>query len=595
MLQQRKDVKTKDTWDLSPMYASLSEWEEEFEATQSKENSFVNKILSYKGRLNEGPGVVKEFIEYMMKMDRLLSKLMTYAHLIHDQDVGEDASKNAYGKIRHLAHEFSESLSWFEPELLQLSPVELDAIMDYDSLKEFRVFFDKILRLKPHTLSKEQEEILSYAGKIAQGPYLIFSSFNNADLKFKKAHNEEGKEFDVSHGSYHLYMESKDRALRKSAFESMHQAFQAYENTLVETLQSQVHSHVFYAKSRKYPSSLQAALFPHQIEVKVYENLIKTVKSRLDVMHRYVSARKAFLGLDKVYAYDMYVPCVKDVTMRFSYEEAVDLIIEAVAILGKEYQHILKQGLTSQRWVDRYENLRKRSGAYSSGCYDSYPYILMNYQGTLSDVLTLAHEAGHSMHSYLSCKNQPYQYSSYTIFVAEVASTFNEELVFRCLLNKVKSLDEKKYLINKRIDGIRGTLFRQTLFAEFELKIHHQVEKGTPLTPKFLKQLYATLNRDYYGSDFCHADLVEYEFMRIPHFYSNFYVYQYATGISAALALVDKVTSENNPKKYLEFLSSGSKDYSLNLLKQAGVDMTSSLPINVLINQFDHLVKELFN
>jgi oligoendopeptidase F len=219
----------------------------------------------------------------------------------------------------------------------------------------------------------------------------------------------------------------------------------------------------------------------------------------------------------------------------------------------------------------------------------------MNYQGTLSDVLTLAHEAGHSMHSYLSCKNQPYQYSSYTIFVAEVASTFNEELVFRCLLNKVKSLDEKKYLINKRIDGIRGTLFRQTLFAEFELKIHHQVEKGTPLTPKFLKQLYATLNRDYYGSDFCHADLVEYEFMRIPHFYSNFYVYQYATGISAALALVDKVTSENNPKKYLEFLSSGSKDYSLNLLKQAGVDMTSSLPINVLINQFDHLVKELFN
>lgn len=595
MLQERKEVNTQDTWDLRPMYASFTEWEKAFSNLVSTDESFLKKILSFKGRLAEGPHVCKEFVEYLMQIDRSISKLITYAHLLHDQDVGEDVHKNAYGKIRHIAHEFSEAISWFEPELLQLSPPQLDAILHYDALKEFRVFFEKIIRLKPHTLSKEEEQILSYAGKLAQGPYHIFSSFNNADLKFKKAQNDEGKEFDVSHGSYHLYMESKDRVLRKSAFESMHQAYQAYENTLVETLQLQVQSHAFYAKSRKYASSLEAALFPHQIDTKVYKNLIDTVKSRIDTMHRYVSARKSFLGVDKVHAYDMYVPCVKDVIMRFSYEEAVDLIIEAVAVLGKDYQYVLREGLTSKRWVDRYENLRKRSGAYSSGCYDSFPYILMNYQGTLSDVLTLAHEAGHSMHSYLSCKHQPYQYSSYTIFVAEVASTFNEELVFRSLLNKMKSWDEKKYLINKRIDGIRGTLFRQTLFAEFELKIHEHVESGMPLTPKLLKDLYRNLNREYYGSDFCYLDLVEYEFMRIPHFYSNFYVYQYATGISAALALVDKVAQENNPHSYLEFLSSGCKDYSLNLLKKAGVDMTSSSSINILINQFDHLVKELFS
>lgn len=594
-MQERKDVKLQDAWDLSPMYSSLAAWEKEYECLTSSKDSFVETIVSYRGRLAEGPHVCKQFIEYSMEIDRTLSKLITYAHLLHDQDVGEDVNKNLYGKIRHKAHEFAEAMAWFEPELLQLSSEMLDAIMHYDGLKQYRFYFERLIRSKPHTLSKEEELLLSIAGKATQGPYHIFSSFNNADLKFKKAKTEQGQEFDVSHGSYHLYMESKDRTLRKSAFESMHQAFAAFENTLTETLQAQVNSHVFYAKARKYSSALEAALFPHQIDQKVYTNLIETVRSRIDAMHRYVSARKGYLGIDKVHAYDMYVPCVKDVSMRYSYEEAVELIVEAVAILGKEYQHQLRLGLTSQRWVDRYENERKRSGAYSSGCYDSYPYILMNYQGTLSDVLTLAHEAGHSMHSYLSCKHQPYHYSGYSIFVAEVASTFNEELVFRSLMSKVRSEEEKKYLIGKRIDGIRGTLFRQTLFAEFELKIHQIIEQGEPLTPKLLKELYRTLNREYYGSDFCSSDLVEYEFSRIPHFYSNFYVYQYATGISAALALVEKVTRENNPQPYLEFLSSGSKDYSLNLLKQAGVDMTSSSPVNVLINQFDHLVSQLFN
>lgn len=594
MLQERSAVKVQDTWDLTPMYASLAAWEKDYARLLSDEEGFQKKILSYKGRLAEGPALCKEFIEYMMGIDRWLSKLMTYAHLLYDQDVGCDQHKNAYGKIRHTAHEFSEALSWFEPELLQLPSSTLDAILNYEPLSEFKVVLEKIIRLKPHTLSKEEEQILSIAGKLAQGPYYIFSSFNNADLKFAKAHNEDGKEFEVTHGSYHLYMESKDRELRKSAFHSMHQAFSSFENTLVETLQAQVQSHVFYAKARRYTSSLEAALFPHHIDVKVYQNLIDTVRARIDAMHRYVHARKQFLNLEKIHAYDMYVPCVKEFTMRFTYDEAVDLIIEAVAILGKEYQRILKDGLTSARWVDRYENLKKRSGAYSSGCYDSYPYILMNYQGTLSDVLTLAHEAGHSMHSYLSAKHQPYQYSSYTIFVAEVASTFNEELVFRSLIKRVKSDEEKKYLINKKVDGIRGTLFRQTLFAEFEWKIHQYVEQGDPLTPKLLKELYRNLNRDYYGFDFCSDDLIEYEFMRIPHFYSNFYVYQYATGISAALALVDKVTQENNPKPYLDFLSSGSKEYSLDLLRKAGVDMTCSAPINVLINRFDHLVKELF-
>ncbi len=593
MLKERSQVNIEDTWDLTPMYPSKEVWRKEYEVFSLSGETKFNDIQSFRGKLGQGANFFFECLIKIFDTDRKLSQLYTYAQLYHHQDVAADEAKQMLGSISHLYYEFQEAFSWFDSELLALSDEKLKQILQEPKAFEYLTYLHRVIRLKPHTLSEKEEELLSYGSKVASGPYKIFSAINNADIKFEKIKDSEGKFHEVSHGTYHLFLESKDRELRKNAFESIHEGFKKLENSIAEMLQAHVATHVFNAKCRKYNTCLDAALFPHEIDTKVYFNLIETVKSRIDVMHRYVKFRKEFLSLKKVHAYDMYLPCIDEISFKFTYDEAVEIIIEAVAVLGKEYQNILKEGLLSKRWVDRYENLNKRSGAYSSGCYDSYPYILMNFHGSLSDLLTLAHEAGHSMHSYLSSKHQPYQYSSYTIFVAEVASTFNEELVYRHLLSKVKSDQERKFILNKRIDGIRGTLFRQTLFAEFELKIHQKVEKGEPLTPKILKEIYQELNQEYYGSDFCSSDQIVYECLRIPHFYSNFYVYQYATGISAALALVEKVTQSNDAKSYLEFLSSGSKDHSLNLLKKAGVDMTTSTPVHVLINQFEHLLSEI--
>jgi oligoendopeptidase F len=593
MVKSRSEVAAIDTWDLTFLYNSFDLWQEDLSLFQKKEGNPLEKIHTFQGTLHLSSENCLNCVKYILETGRRLYKLYTYAHLLHDQDVGDEKHKKAYNQVRNLAYKLSELTAWFEPELLQLPEKKLSDLLENPLLKEYKIYLERIIRLKPHTLSKEQEYLLSLAGKPLGSSSQTFSSFNNADLSFDQASDSAGNAHEVTHGSYHLHMESKDRTLRKNAFNSLHQGFKKFENTVTEMLQGQVNTHFFYARARKFKTSLEGALFSDQIDVNVYHSLIKTVKSRIKSMHKYVSLRKQILNVDKIHGYDMYVPCFREVSLRFSFEEAVELIIEAVKVLGPEYQEILRKGLTSQRWVDRYENHRKRSGAYSSGCYDSFPYILMNYQGTLSDVLTLAHEAGHSMHSFYSNKHQPYHYSGYTIFVAEVASTFNEELLFRLLMKKAKSEDEKIYLIGKRIDGIRGTLFRQTLFAEFELKIHELVESGDPLTPQLLKSIYKQLNHEYYGPDFCSDDLIEYEFLRIPHFYSNFYVYQYATGISAALALVDQVVKENNPQKYLRFLSSGCRDFSLNLLKEAGVDMNTSGPVNILIDQFDDLLNQL--
>ncbi|MCB1082342.1 MAG: oligoendopeptidase F, partial [Chlamydiia bacterium] len=530
-----------------------------------------------------------------LDVERRLYKLFTYAHLRHDEDVANEVHKEAFDRISLLYYDFVNETSWVQPEILQIPDKTFERYLQDAKLADHHITLKKLAALKPHTLPKEQEHLFSLSGKALEASEKAFGVLNNAELKFGTVKDEKGKEHELTHASYGLFLQSNDRTLRKNTALGLHQTFVNFENTITELLNGQVQRHIFEARARNYASSLEAALTPHQIEPEVYYNLIATVRKDLPALHDYIGLRKKLLGVDELHFYDLYVPLIPSYDKKYSYAEGVSLCLDAVKPLGKEYQSILAKGLGEERWVDRYENARKRSGAYSSGCYDSIPYILLNYQGTLRDVMTLIHEAGHSLHSYLSNKHQPYQYSNYAIFVAEVASTFNEELLFRLLMERAESAEERCYLINQRIEDIRATLFRQTQFAEFELKIHEMGERGIPLTAPALKEYYSELNRDYYGKELVIDPVILGEFLRIPHFYSNFYVYQYATGISAAFALVDKLMKEGESAResYLEFLSSGASKYPLELLEIAGVNLRESAPIQSLVDSFKTLIKSL--
>ena len=594
-IRERQEIPLGDRWDVEAIYSSWKHWQDDldhFARPQSRPH--WPEFNEFKGRLKE-PSSLLECIEKSLLVDRHLSKLYTFAHLKHDEDVAEERANQEYTRMVALLYDFKEELSWFEPELLSLSQDQIDLLLATEALLPYKNYLLKILRFKPFTLSKNEERLMALAGRGMETAQRAFGVFNNADVKFQPAIDSSGKEYEMSHGKYHLYLRNKDRQLRKTAFQSMHNSFKSYENTLCELIQGQVQRHLFEKKARGYKSCLQAALFPHEVDEAVYRSLISTVNQNLSSLHRYIGLRKKILGYESLHLYDVYVPMVSDVNFSISYEDAEKMVIESVAILGKEYQTVLKNGLTKDRWVDRYENARKRSGAYSSGCYDTRPYILMNYHGTLNDAMTLTHEAGHSMHSYLSCKNQPYQYSHYPIFLAEVASTFHEELLLQHLMKNVKSNEEKAYLINQKIDDIRATFFRQTMFAEFELKIHEFVEQDVPLTPTLLKQFYRELNGKYFGEHMCIDDEIDIEWARIPHFYYNFYVYQYATGLSASSNLAQRVLGcETGAKdQYLRFLGSGSSKFPLETLADAGVDMRSSKPVEALIGKFNALVDQL--
>jgi oligoendopeptidase F len=462
------------------------------------------------------------------------------------------------------------------------------------ALKPYQFALERIVRMRPYTLSQDKEELLALSGKALDSSYKAFAALTNADMAFKPAIDSQGKEHPLSNGTYLTLVSSPDRNLRKTALLHLMQGYNGFANTLCELIQGQVNSHSFNAKARSYPDCVTAALFGNQIDPAVVKRLIETVRQGKTFMADYLKLRKEVLQVDELHAYDLMCPLVKEVDYKMSYADACQAVIESVALLGPEYQAALKKGLTEDRWVDPYENARKRSGAYSSGCYDSMPYILLNFHGDLHDVMTLAHEAGHSMHSYLSRKNQPYVYSQYPIFVAEVASTFNELLLLDNLYKKAKTKGERAYLLSDQIDRIRSTIFRQTLFAEFELKMHELVEQGQPLTPALLNQIYTGLLKDYYGPDLTIDSELEGEWARIPHFYYNFYVYQYATGLSAAMALNLKATQSAQARdRYLKFLSSGGSKYPLDLLKDAGVDMTQTAPIEAAVKRFGDLVKEL--
>ena len=594
MTKLRSELKNQDKWNVEALYPDPKAWTSEFDELKGRETApRWPDLASYKGRLSD-PGSVASLFDLYFNLDRRLSKLHTYAHLRMDEDLGNDLSKRDYGLILSLFHDFQHECSWIEPELLTLNEADFRRLISHASLSPYSFFLEKISRMRPHTLSGELEGLMALSGKALDSSSRAFGALNNADLTFQSAVDGKGASHPLTNGSYLSYMRSPDRDLRKSAFQNLHRTYDAHANTLCELLQGQVQGHLFNAKARKFPTCVEAALFPHGIDPAVYENLIASVRRSHPIMHRYVALRKKLLGLSELHYYDLMVPIVENVQISMNYPEAAAAVIASVGLLGQEYQNEVKAGLTHDRWVDVYETPRKRSGAYSSGCYDSMPYILMNYQGTLNDVLTLAHEAGHSMHSLLSRQNQPYVYAQYPIFVAEVASTFNEQLLLKELKSKVKSKKELAYLINYEIEGIRATIFRQTLFAEFEWQIHKWAEQGTPLTPALLKEYYIQLNRDYYGPDLVLDKELEIEWARIPHFYYNFYVYQYATGLSAALALFEKAQgSPDARKRYLEFLSSGGSRFPLDLLAHAGVDMRSSGPVDAAMHRFAKLLDEL--
>lgn len=595
-MKKRQEVKALDKWNVEALYTNAEAWEQEYlKAAKHGEEDLWPDLSLYRGRLGEGVETYVKALETLLSCSRQIEKLYTYAHLRHDEEITVDANKVNYEKILNLYHEFMRASSWFEPETLSLEDQILDEYIKAIPMQDYSFYLQKLCKRKEHTLPEALEELMALSGKSLQTASKAFSAINNADFRFGSVLDEKGEERELTHASYQVLLRDHDRTLRKNAFQKLHGKFATYENTLGELLSGQVQTHLFSAKARRYSSCLEAALFPKNIDAGVLHSLIEAVHTKIGSLHKYVALRKQIMGVEELHLYDMYVPLVPQVDVTMDFDQAVAACVSSVQGLGSEYQELLQKGLVQERWVDRFENENKRSGAYSSGCFDSMPYILMNYKGDLRDVFTLAHEAGHSMHSLLSRKAQPYHYADYPIFVAEVASTFNEELLMVHLLEQTVSKEERIYLINQKIEDIRATLFRQTMFAEFELLIHTYAEKGGPLTPGFLKSEYRKLNEFYFGDSIIVDEEIESEWSRIPHFYYNFYVYQYATGISAALCLTDRVLQggEKEREAYLNFLKGGGSAYPLDLLKSAGVDMTEKEPVLAAIGKFERLVDEL--
>ncbi len=582
----RESVAKEDCWKVESIFKDFETWQEKLNELKKKLPTFQK----FKGTLSKSPQTLKTFLEALFEYSRQLETLYIYAHLKHDEDLANDTYKTAYFQSLSLLQEFRSETSWFEPELLTLE----DVFFASDLLKPYSFFLEKILRLKKHTLDEKSEKLIALSSQSMQTGRQAFSALNDSDFVFGKIEDEKGKLHELTHATYSVYLKEHDRTLRKNAFTTLLKKYDETQNTLAELLKGEVQTHVFTKTARGYTSCLEASLFPHNIDVAVYHSLIEAVNQNLKPLHKYYALRKKALKLDALHLYDLNVPLTKEIDIKMSYEEAEEVIIASVAPLGKEYTNKLEKGLKTARWVDRYENKNKRSGAYSSGSFDTQPFILMNYKNHLRDVFTLAHEAGHSMHSLLSHETQPYWLSDYPIFLAEVASTFNEDLLSRHL-QKTDNKEKKLYLINQQIDDIRNTLFRQTMFAEFELKIHELAEESIPLTPTLLCELYTELLKKYFGSDVVLDEEASFEWARIPHFYYNFYVYQYATGISAALALSKKVNEGTDKEReaYLNFLKSGSSRYPLDTLKLAGVDMSQKEPVQAAIATFAKLVDEL--
>ncbi len=590
-LPARSEIKKEDTWRLEDIFETDQAWEQEFAEIKAA----LPKLAEFKGKLGNSAEELYEALTYQDKVMERLGKLYTYAHMRYDQDTTNSTYQALNDRARNLYTQAASLSSYIVPELLAVDEAKIKQfINEKKELKLYEHALDEINRQRPHVLSAEQEELLAQASEVLGSSSNTFGMLNNADLTFPTIKDENGEEVEITHGRYIRFLESEDRRVREDAFKAVYKTYGDFKNTFASTLSGTVKKDNFSAKVRNYDSARQAALSSDNIPESVYENLISTVHDHLDLLQRYVKLRKDVLGLSEVHMYDLYTPLVKDVKMEVTYDEAKEYILKGLAPLGEEYLSILKEGFEN-RWVDVHENKGKRSGAYSSGAYGTNPYILMNWQDNVNNLFTLAHEFGHSVHSYYTRKNQPYPYGNYSIFVAEVASTCNEALLNHYLLETIEDKRQRLYLLNHFLEGFRGTVFRQTMFAEFEHIIHQKAQEGEPLTPELLTKIYYDLNIKYFGNDIVIDEEIGLEWARIPHFYYNYYVYQYATGYSAATALSNQILEEGQPavERYIDFLKAGSSDYPIEVLKKAGVDMTSSSPIEEACKVFEEKLIEM--
>jgi len=590
-LKTRDEIDPKYRWRLEDIYAQEGEWEEDF-----KEVKILSaQIEAHQGKLGDSPASLMNVLKLLEKVERKAEKLYVYAKMRRDEDNANPHYQVLFDRAQSLNIQVNSAVSYIAPEIIAIPEEKLNAFLnERGELHSYKHFFDQLLRQRQHVLSPEEEKLLAMAADLSLTARNVFSMLNDADIKFPVVHDEEGREVELTKGRYGKLMESSDREVRREAFEALYSTYNRFPNTLAAMLASSIKKDVFYARSRKYSSSLEAALDEDNILVEVYERLIEAVHNSLGHLQRYMQLRKKILGLEELHMYDVYVPLVKEFKMDIPYEEAKELIVKALRPLGQEYVAELKKGIDSG-WVDVYENKGKTSGAYSWGCYDAHPFVLLNYNNRFADVLTLAHEMGHAMHTYYSNRTQPYIYSHYSIFVAEVASTVNESLVIDYLLKNCSDVQEKMYLLNYYLEQFRGTVYRQTMFAEFEKIIHAKVEGGEALSAKEFNTIYRNLNQLYYGSEVVLDEGINIEWARIPHFYSAFYVYKYATGFSAATAIKQKILNEGEPavRRYLDFLKSGSSDYPLNLLREAGVDLASPQPVEEALAYFGDLITEM--
>ncbi|MCI5918344.1 MAG: oligoendopeptidase F [Roseburia sp.] len=590
-LLKRSEVKEENTWKLSDMYETNEAWE----ADLKKIDELASELEQMEGTVTASAKNLLKVCDTMAKMDQKIELAYNYAERLSDQDTKDTTHQAMVQKIMMLYTGISSRLAFIDPEILETKEGVLEGYYKEENQLEFyRKWVEEIQRLKPHRLSADQEKLLALASEVCQNPEQTFSMFNNADIQFPEILDENGEKVRISHGRFVRLLESADRRVRKDTFEQYYKTYAQFINTVASIYSGQVKQQIFRARARKYNSTLEAAVDANNVSPKVYENLVKTVNANMDKMHRYVSLRKKCLGVDELHMYDIYTPMIPDAAKKISFEEAKETVLKALAPLGEDYVNKVKEGFEN-RWIDVYENEGKRSGAYSAGAYGTHPFVLLNYNESLDDMFTLAHEMGHAMHSYYSNEAQPYIYSQYKIFVAEVASTCNEVLLMEYLLKNTTDKKERAYLLNHYLDSFKGTVYRQTQFAEYEMLTNKMAEDGESLTAETLNQAYLDLNKKYYGPDMVSDDEIALEWARIPHFYYNFYVYQYATGFSSAVAIAHNILKNGAPavEQYKKFLSGGCSMAPVELLKIAGVNLEEPTAIQDALNVFGDILTEM--
>lgn len=585
----RSEIKQEDKWRIEDLYASDADWEKDYDRCVED----AKKSCRYQGKLDESVDYLYEALKESDDSDLLMENVYVYAFMKYYEDTTNPVYQEMSGKAQMVSSQLSEKYSFLSPEILALDEGTISDYRKDPRMKLYEHALDDLLAKKEHSLSAKEEKLLAKATQMSSSPKEIFSRFNNADVRFGQIQDEDGKEVELTNGRYSVFMESSDRRVRKDAFETLYRQYGNYINTLSETFYANVKQAMFFAQARNYNSTLEMYLSGSFIPVSVYKNLISTVNANMDKMHDYVALRKHELGVDELHFYDVYAPMVSDYDWKVTYNEAKEIVLKALAPLGEDYVAKIKEGFETG-WVDVRENVGKRSGAFSWGAYGTHPYVFLNYSDMLNDVFTVVHEMGHAMHTYYSNETQPYVYAGYRIFVAEVASTCNEAILINYLLKNSKDEKQKKYLINHYLEQFKGTLFRQTMFAEFEMTAHQKAEEGQVLNAETLCGIYRDLNQKYFGKDMVIDEQIALEWARIPHFYTPFYVYQYATGFSAAIAIATKILAGDKEvlAGYKKFLSSGSSMHPIDLLKLCGIDMSKPDVIQDALNVFGDLLKE---